>query len=80
MLKFDLFNEQNKKNLKFFFIKKELPLCDYQIKILIYNKIIKSNNTVICKEIIINLLFYSFNDNLYYTCICSWGICALEFI
>lgn len=51
-VKFDLFNEQNKKNLKFFFIKKELPLCDYQIKILIYNKIIKSNNTVICKEII----------------------------
>lgn len=48
-----MFNEQNKKNLKFFFIKKELPLCDYQIKILIYNKIIKSNNTAICKEIII---------------------------
>lgn len=47
-----MFNEQNKKNLKFLFIKKELPLCDYEIKVLIYNKIIKSNNTAICIEII----------------------------
>lgn len=39
--------------IKELFIKKELPLFDYHIIILIYNEIIKSNNTVICKEIII---------------------------